>query len=80
MEVAAPEGVPYAKDIAEKYGVTYEMLTKEKMYEIEQLPSADKYGQELFLYHICFLRYTYQRVKAEIFVVLDRQSNIVYNR
>ena len=27
---AAPEGMSYAKDIAEKYGVTYEMLTKKK--------------------------------------------------
>ena len=26
----APEGMSYAKDIAEKYGVTYEMLTKKK--------------------------------------------------
>lgn len=26
VEVAAPEGMSYAKDIAEKYGVTYEML------------------------------------------------------
>ena len=30
VEVASPEGLSYAKDIAEKYGVTYEMLTKEK--------------------------------------------------
>ncbi len=28
VEVAPPEGMSYAKDIAEKYGVTYEMLTK----------------------------------------------------
>ena len=27
VEVARPEGLSYAKDIAEKYGVTYEMLT-----------------------------------------------------
>ncbi|MBP0961402.1 MAG: DNA mismatch repair protein [Oscillospiraceae bacterium] len=27
VEIAAPEGSSYAKDIAEKYGVTYEMLT-----------------------------------------------------
>ena len=25
--VAPPEGMSYARDIAEKYGVTYEMLT-----------------------------------------------------
>ena len=29
VEVASPEGMSYAKDIAEKYGVTYEMLTSE---------------------------------------------------
>lgn len=29
VEVAPPAGMSYAKDIAEKYGVTYEMLTKE---------------------------------------------------
>lgn len=28
VEVAPPEGLSYAKDIAEKYGVTFEMLTK----------------------------------------------------
>lgn len=28
IKVAPPEGVSYAKDIAEKYGVTYEMLTE----------------------------------------------------
>ena len=27
VEVASPEGLSYARDIAEKYGVTYEMLT-----------------------------------------------------
>ncbi len=27
VEIAEPEGLSYAKDIAEKYGVTYEMLT-----------------------------------------------------
>lgn len=27
LEIASPEGMSYAKDIAEKYGVTYEMLT-----------------------------------------------------
>ena len=27
VEVAPPEGMSYARDIAEKYGVTYEMLT-----------------------------------------------------
>ena len=27
IEVAPPEGMSYARDIAEKYGVTYEMLT-----------------------------------------------------
>ena len=27
VEIASPEGSSYAKDIAEKYGVTYEMLT-----------------------------------------------------
>ena len=27
VEIAAPKGSSYAKDIAEKYGVTYEMLT-----------------------------------------------------
>ena len=26
VEVASPEGLSYAKDIAEKYGVTYDML------------------------------------------------------
>ena len=26
VEVAPPKGLSYAKDIAEKYGVTYEML------------------------------------------------------
>jgi DNA mismatch repair ATPase MutS len=26
VEIASPEGMSYAKDIAEKYGVTYEML------------------------------------------------------
>ena len=30
VEVASPEGLSYAKDIAEKYGVTYEMLIKSK--------------------------------------------------
>ena len=29
VEVAAPEGMSYAHDIAQKYGVTYEMLTSE---------------------------------------------------
>ena len=29
VEIAPPEGLSYAKDIAEKYGVTYEMLTGE---------------------------------------------------
>lgn len=29
VEVASPEGLSYAKDIAEKYGVTYEMLIKQ---------------------------------------------------
>ena len=29
IEIAPPEGMSYARDIAEKYGVTYEMLTKE---------------------------------------------------
>jgi len=29
IEVAPPEGMSYARDIAEKYGVTYEMLTGE---------------------------------------------------
>lgn len=29
VEVASPEGMSYARDIAEKYGVTYEMLTSE---------------------------------------------------
>jgi len=28
IEVAPPEGMSYARDIAEKYGVTYEMLTE----------------------------------------------------
>ena len=27
VEIAPPEGMSYANDIAEKYGVTYEMLT-----------------------------------------------------
>ena len=27
IEVAPPEGLSYANDIAKKYGVTYEMLT-----------------------------------------------------
>ena len=30
VEMAPPEGMSYAKDIAEKYGVTYSMLTGEK--------------------------------------------------
>ena len=30
VEIAPPEGMSYAKDIAEKYGVTYEMLMEEK--------------------------------------------------
>ncbi|MBR1737497.1 MAG: DNA mismatch repair protein [Firmicutes bacterium] len=30
IEEAEPEGMSYARDIAEKYGVTYEMLTEEK--------------------------------------------------
>ncbi len=29
VEIALPEGMSYARDIAEKYGVTYEMLTAE---------------------------------------------------
>lgn len=29
IEIAPPEGMSYAKDIAEKYGVTYKMLTEE---------------------------------------------------
>jgi hypothetical protein len=29
VETARPEGMSYAHDIAEKYGVTYEMLTGE---------------------------------------------------
>lgn len=29
VEIAPPEGMSYAKDIAEKYGVTYEMLMEE---------------------------------------------------
>jgi hypothetical protein len=29
IEVAPPEGMSYARDIAQKYGVTYEMLTEE---------------------------------------------------
>ena len=28
IEVAPPEGMSYARDIAEKYGVTYEMLVE----------------------------------------------------
>lgn len=31
VEVASPEGLSYAKDIAEKYGVTYEMLIKQNV-------------------------------------------------
>lgn len=30
LRVAPPEGMSYARDIAEKYGVTYEMLEKVK--------------------------------------------------
>ena len=30
IEVAPPEGMSYARDIAEKYGVTYEKLTGRK--------------------------------------------------
>ena len=30
VEIAPPEGLSYAKDIAEKYGVTYEMLTNDQ--------------------------------------------------
>ena len=30
VEIALPEGSSYARDIAEKYGVTYEMLTNEQ--------------------------------------------------
>ena len=30
VEVAPPEGNSFARDIAEKYGVTFEMLTEEK--------------------------------------------------
>lgn len=30
VDVASPEGMSYARDIAEKYGVTYEMLTSEQ--------------------------------------------------
>ncbi len=29
LEIAAPEGMSYAQDIAEKYGVTYELLTQD---------------------------------------------------
>jgi DNA mismatch repair ATPase MutS len=29
IKVAPPEGMSHARDIAEKYGVTYEMLTRE---------------------------------------------------
>lgn len=32
VEIAPPEGQSYAKDIAEKYGVTYEMLTETQAY------------------------------------------------
>ena len=28
VEIAPPEGMSYANDIAKKYGVTYEMLTE----------------------------------------------------
>lgn len=31
VEIAQPEGMSYARDIAEKYGVTYEMLTTHEM-------------------------------------------------
>lgn len=30
IQLAPPEGLSYARDIAEKYGVTYEMLEKAK--------------------------------------------------
>ena len=30
VELAPPEGMSYAKDIAKKYGVTYELLTSNK--------------------------------------------------
>ena len=30
VEIAKPEGMSYANDIAKKYGVTYEMLTEER--------------------------------------------------
>jgi hypothetical protein len=30
VEIAPPEGLSYASDIAKKYGVTYDMLTGEK--------------------------------------------------
>ena len=33
VEVASPEGMSYARDIAKKYGVTYEMLTGRKEKE-----------------------------------------------
>ena len=33
VEVAPPEGMSFAKDIAEKYGVTYEMLTEKEFFE-----------------------------------------------
>ena len=29
VKVAPPQGMSYARDIAEKYGVTYEMLTND---------------------------------------------------
>ena len=32
VEVAPPEGMSYASDIAKKYGVTYEMLTEESSH------------------------------------------------
>ena len=33
MYIAPPEGKSYAEDIAQKYGVTYELLTEEAKNE-----------------------------------------------